>query len=446
MSVPMTSFSRVTLVGERQRVDAVLPSEEPIGKLLPDVLRLVGDSVESPPRLRHLVTPDGGVLGWESSLAAAGIPDGTVITLVRAEDAPPAPVVHDVTEDTAEDIDLRAWRWSRGAMRWTATVAVAAGLLAAGLLVRSATEAGLAVALLALAAVATAAGGGLLGRFVHEPVGTALTLGGGILGILAVWAAVDENGWAEWVRWGGVSIAAAIVLGLLGVCSPLGLGGVIGAAFTFVLGGAWAVGAALEPVEPRLAAMTTVGTVVFLGLLPRLAITLSGLASLDDRRTTGAVVSRYDVRTALAATHRGLVTATVATAVSAAVAGVLLARTPNRWTAPLALLLALVLASRSRTFPLVAQVVALQAAAAVVLLVLLLEWVARTPGPPYGPLGAVVAATALPLAVLAVDPPEHVRVRLRRVTDRIEAAALIAVIPVAIGVYGTYGRLLNLLT
>lgn len=38
-----TSLGRVTLVGERRRVDLVLPAQEPLGALLPDVLRLLGD-------------------------------------------------------------------------------------------------------------------------------------------------------------------------------------------------------------------------------------------------------------------------------------------------------------------------------------------------------------------------------------------------------------------
>lgn len=35
-------LSRVTLVGRRRRVDLVLPSDEPVGRFLPDVLELLG--------------------------------------------------------------------------------------------------------------------------------------------------------------------------------------------------------------------------------------------------------------------------------------------------------------------------------------------------------------------------------------------------------------------
>jgi hypothetical protein len=47
------------------------------------------------------------------------------------------------------------------------------------------------------------------------------------------------------------------------------------------------------------------------------------------------------------------------------------------------------------------------------------------------------------LVVLAVEPPEHVRARLRRLGDRLETVAVLAAVPLAIGVLGTYGQLLD---
>ncbi|WP_208618582.1 EsaB/YukD family protein, partial [Streptomyces europaeiscabiei] len=106
-----TALSRVTLVGERRRVDLVLPSREPVGLLLPEIMRLLDDRVGGRPELRHLVTADGSALSHDSTLESAGVPDGAVLRLVRAEDAPSAPVVHDVTDEAAEDLDARGWRW-----------------------------------------------------------------------------------------------------------------------------------------------------------------------------------------------------------------------------------------------------------------------------------------------------------------------------------------------
>ncbi|MFE9773845.1 EsaB/YukD family protein [Streptomyces sp. NPDC005931] len=84
-----------------------MPSREPAGVLLPEVMRLLDDRVGDRPEVRHLVTPDGSALAHDSTLESAGVADGTVLRLVRAEDAPTAPVVHDVTDEAADDLAAR---------------------------------------------------------------------------------------------------------------------------------------------------------------------------------------------------------------------------------------------------------------------------------------------------------------------------------------------------
>ena len=64
-----TALSRVTLVGERRRIDLVLPSQEPVGVVLPEMMRLLDDRVGARPELRHLVTADGSALDPGASLA-----------------------------------------------------------------------------------------------------------------------------------------------------------------------------------------------------------------------------------------------------------------------------------------------------------------------------------------------------------------------------------------
>lgn len=129
-------LSRVTLVGERRQADMVLPSDTPIGKLLPDILQLLDDRAASRPMTRQLVTSDGSALPQDSTLAAAGVADGAVLRLVRTHSAPPAPVVHDVVDLVADDLDLRAWRWRPAARRACAGVATVAFAVTAALLAR----------------------------------------------------------------------------------------------------------------------------------------------------------------------------------------------------------------------------------------------------------------------------------------------------------------------
>ncbi|NYV76588.1 EsaB/YukD family protein, partial [Streptomyces sp. UH6] len=63
-----TQLSRVTLIGERRRADLVLPSDTPIGQLLPDILRLLDDRVATRPTTRQLLTADGAALPHDATL------------------------------------------------------------------------------------------------------------------------------------------------------------------------------------------------------------------------------------------------------------------------------------------------------------------------------------------------------------------------------------------
>ncbi|MET7810798.1 type VII secretion integral membrane protein EccD [Streptomyces sp. NPDC005395] len=436
-----TALSRVTLVGERRRVDLVLPSREPVGVLLPEVMRLLDDRVGERPELRHLVLPDGSALAHESSLESAGVPDGAVLRLVRVEDAPSAPVVHDVSDEVAEDLDGRAWRWRpavRRAVAGGATVlfALSAALFARGEFSAAGTSAGALVA-----AVVCAVAGVLCGRARRQaPAATLLVTAAG-LACLGAWAGADANGWGGAARLAALGAAVTVVLLLAGWVTPLGRGALVGGgalAGCLVL---WEAVLAVQADLARAGAVAAVVCVVVLGVLPRLALMGSGLTALDDRRAGGASVSRFDVSTALAATHRGLVLATVALAVSAGAGGLLVLRTVSVWTVLLAVAVTFALALRARAFPLAVEVVALFVAAAVVAVRLVVLWSEYAGA--AGPLVVLGLLALLPLLVLTVEPAEHVRVRLRRVGDVLESGAVIALLPLLLGAFGVYTRLLG---
>jgi type VII secretion integral membrane protein EccD len=443
VTVPASRYSRVTLVGDHRRVDLVLPATEPIGSLMPDLLVLLGDEVQAPPRTRELLGADGDVLAPEATLAEAAVEDGAVLRLVARHDAPPAPVVH-VIEEVSDDSDARAGRWGPAARRWTVTAAVVVGLLAVAWMLVGGAFPGLLVAeSLAVLAVAACAAGFLAGR-ASERAGAALTLAGGAVALVAAWTATGDDGWPVSSRLVAAAAVLAAVTVLLGLTSSLGRAGLVGGGLALLLAGGWGAGVWAGLAADRLAALLAVACVVLLGLLPRLALTASGLSALDDRRTGGAEVGRRDAVAAVAAAHRGLEIATVATAAAAVLAGYLLLQAPTVWSVPLTVSLGVVLASRARVYPLAAEVVALLAASAALLLRLLAAWLEqRQPGAPGGTLAVLLALVAAALVALAVEPPEHVRARLRRLADRLEAVAVVAAIPLAIGVFGIYGQLLD---
>ncbi|MER6768206.1 type VII secretion integral membrane protein EccD [Streptomyces bacillaris] len=441
-----SELSRVTLVGERRRADIVLPSDTPIGQLLPDILQLLDDRAASRPLTRQLITADGSALPHDSTLASAGVSDGAVLRLVRIHAAPPAPLVHDVTDRVADHLDLQAWRWRPAARRVTAGASTVAFAVAAALLARREVPLATLAGALAVVTAVLLVGGALCARIGsgNRGLATALLSVSGGLGVLTAWTAADAYAWSGPARLAAVAAAVALALLLLGFFSPLGRGGLIGAGATAAVATVWEAVAAVESDPARLGAVMAVFSVVLLGLLPRLALMASGLTALDDRRSGGVSVSRHDVADALAATHRGLALATVVTAVSATAAGWLLtlAARPTVWTVLLPSVVAVVLLSRARAFPLVAEVVALFAAAAVLVVRLVMLWMDQGSGS-AGPAIALGAAALLPLAALAVEPPEHVRVRLRRTADLVESIGMVGLFPLAVGVFGVYGQLLD---
>ena len=438
----MNAWSRVTLAGPDRRVDIVLPAAETVGAIMPEILELLGDQRESPPRLRHLVTHTGRVLDAGASLADQRIADGAVLWVVRAEEPLPAPVVHEVPEVVGDALEGHLWRWGPRSRRAVSTGAVVVLASAVCVLAHESLAGGRGVAVGCALAALLLLGGIAVGLGWREPLGTAMSLAGGASAGLTVWFAADHYDWAEWGRWAGLALTAAVMVALLGPTTPLGRGGLIGGAMASVLAvtGTVCEGAGLS--LARTSAVLAIACVILLSVVLRIALTLSGLTSLDDRRG-GDMVTRGDVMGALAGAHRSLVIATGAVTVAATVAGLGALTDFDAWTAALTALLALVVAGRARLFPLVLEKAALLSSATVITAGLAWVWTDRVSWGIAPALGMLLGCLVVPVVTLTAEPPEHVRARLRRLMNRVEAAAVVAIIPVAIGSFGTYERLLD---
>ena len=438
----MTAWSRVTIVGEERRVDAVLPAGEPVGVLMPEVLELLGDEPQNPARLRHLVTASGTVLAGENTLEERRIEDGSVLWLVQDEAPVPAPVVHEVPEAVSKALDDHSGRWTPKAARWSATISLAALALGAAWILHEHFFAGMGLAVISVLMVLLMGVGGVVGPIWKEPLGTALSISGAVVGVYALWAAHAHFDWPTWVLGGGIATLISGLVLLLGLTSGLGRGGLAGGGVGLALAAVWMFSRGLGLSVDLVAVLLTVACGVGLSLLLRVALMISGLTVLDDRRGSGEPVARTDVLTSVARAHRSLVIATVAVAVAGVVAGLGLVSELTPWTGGLCVVLTIVMASRSRLFPLIAQKVSLIAASLVVLLAFLVEVAGIEPWSVWPALGVVVAVAAIPVVVLATEQPEHVRARLRGVTGRFEVMAVIVMVPLAVGAFGTFERLL----
>ncbi|MFE6686556.1 secretion protein snm4 [Streptomyces sp. NPDC057743] len=318
------------------------------------------------------------------------------------------------------------------------TAALASALLAAVAGICATTWYGAEAASWLGAAAVVCAGGGaaLTAAPGRRPVGTAVLLTGVTLGLLAAWQTAPGA-----ARLAATGLTAAAALALLGLRTRLGRGGLTGAAALALAVAGWELALALtDPV--RTGVVLGFLSVLALGALPRLALRTAGLTGWDEKHAGGTPVSRHQVAAALAATHQGLAPATVATAASAGAAGVLAAGAPGPWTVLTALLLAVVLFSRARAYPLAVQVVALLAAGTAVCVRLVLLCAADG-GAPALALTALGLLAALPLVALAVRLPDPLRNRLRRWLDVVESVSTVALIPVGLGAFGLYGTLLG---
>ncbi|MFD7665184.1 EsaB/YukD family protein [Streptomyces sp. NPDC059788] len=453
------ALRRVVLAGERRRVDLVLPAHEPVGALLPEVLRAIDDGApperaESGPAATgrtapellscRLVTAGGAVLAQGETLASANVADGSVLRLVREHGTPGNPPRPVAAGGAPGGLGVYARRWDERSRTSAAVVAAVLSAAVAGVFAGAWFGPERAGLWLAVAAFVTAGAGAAVGSLLtRRTLGTALLLMGGALGVLASWDVTPGGA----PRLAAVGLTVAVVLALLGLCTGLGRGGLVGAAAVAV--GVWE--AALAVADPARAGVAVgVVSVLVLGYLPRLALASAGLTRLDDRHSGGTPVSRYRAAAALGATHRGLTPAAVTVAVSAGAAGLLAAGgaadasgAADGWTVAAAVLLCVVLFSRARAYPLVLEVVALLAAGAAVCVRLAALW-ASGGGSPAGALTVLCLLAVLPLAALAVRLPERVRPRLRRLLDLAETVGVVALIPVALGVFGAYGGLLRM--
>lgn len=437
-----TTYSRVTVIGQRRRMDAVLPLDEPLGRLLPDLLRMLDEPLERTPRRRFLTTASGDLVAPESSLGSARLTDGAVLRLAAEGELPPAPTVYDVTEEAVDDLGRRPATFETEHRRILAGAALVIAVLAAAIALVTRVEANLAVFLLFLTAVVTGLFGCVLGRYERPVVAVPLLsiATGTVAGALGVWAASAD--WGVWLVVGAA--AAGLGIGaLLFAVAGLARGGVVGGTVAVLLAGAWVGGVRLGIEPDRVAVVLGVVSVLLLGVLPRAALAVSGLTALDDQRAAGQEIGREDVRAALNATHLGLALATVAIAASAAAAGAVMLPRWSGWTVSIAILMAFLLASRSRLYPLLVEVAVLCTASLATLLVLTYELSVQETGGALIAVGILIVVAMIGAFGLGPNPPEHVRARFAQVLDTVEVIAVIAMVPLALGAFGVFSDLLT---
>ena len=430
----MTTYTRLNIIGAIRRATMVVPTHEPVSSHLAPI----ADAVAEPHSLERLALVDlrGVELDTRLTLAELGVLDGAAIRLVRGADVPAPPEVTDVTDVVADERAATPSTWSPW-HRVTAG-AVLSGLGALAALLTLATRAEWLPLVVWAALVGAAVVFGLLRRFAARTVLTGAAVGAGIAAapVAVGWVGADSHTFV-------ITISVAVVM----VWTTLGLGFGWGGRSRSAAAGAFAgvllasgVGIALAvgAQAPHTFAVTGVIAVLGLGLVPTVALALSGVTRLDDVSAGTNRVRRATVAHGVNQAYATMTWTVAAFAVPLGASALFLLATGELWPQLVGAALVMIAALRTRVLPLAAQGWMLWVAA--VASAVVGTWISGDPLLSWL-VGAVVVGGALVL-VLA-QPPAHTRIRMRRWGDLIEALCAIAVVPCVIGLFGVYSFMLG---
>ncbi|OAK51003.1 type VII secretion integral membrane protein EccD [Rhodococcoides kyotonense] len=454
---------RLTVVAESTQVDMALPTDVPLALLLPGIVDLLGGQADGPAAARQTPLVLGRVgsppLPGTRTLHESGVRDGELLVLCDAESPAPAPLFDDLMYAVATTGTDPGSLWTPRTARTVgfAVSAVALLLGCVGVVSDALRESTSDTPAGAFAAATTA--------FVFLVAGS-------------VWSRIGPDSRT------GVFVSACSALlagtaGILFVPLPLGaphlllsasavgvaaiialrLGGQGSALFTGTAVASCAAAAAAAVTEFTELPVTTVGggtgvlALAGLTFAPRLSM-MQARIPLPPVPTAGAPLDAhdeddspsYDNLDTAAADARSYLTGLVCAGAATTAVGVLVAAvaggSDTYWPGiTLALLTALVLVLRGRTFAELNQAVPLVAAGATIVLGLFGAAIVRLPSSSLVTLSAATAVAVVALVFGSIVPTREYSPVLRRTAELIEYAAIAGIVPVACWVCGLYSAM-----
>ena len=383
-----------------------------------------------------LVRSTGEQLDDARSAAEQDLADGEQLRLVRADDAPPPPEVADVTDVVGDTYAERGGRWSSTARQTTGAIALGATTCVDRCPWRSSTSTVWALVLIATCCRDPA-------RSARAPLAGYRPGRGGRR------RAPGRHSGDR--RSGGTRRAARVDVGVrrtgLGRprrrrrsrSAPTGRRA-RGSGRRRARSAAAPARRRDRPHRDEILAVTAAVSVVVCGLLPWYALSASGLTGLDDQVLAGRPGRRDHVLATVDGAYRSLSWAAVAVALplGLSAAG---SSARERWAVVLGVTVIVLIALRTRAFPLIVQQLplALAAIGATLVAVLALEPRVGT----TGVAGLLIGFALLAAVGAGVRPAEHQRARLRRLGNFVEAVGMIGLIPLVLAVFGVYADLIG---
>ncbi len=432
-----TAYSRVTLVSGARRVDLALPGALPLADVMPQVLRYC-DPAETPesPVAWSLGRVGGPDIPLSRTLHDEEVADGEVLELRAPTETVHPAYVEDVRDAVEDAVDAAGREWTQ---RATIGFALGAAVVAAVALLllpdlrrpRDPAVPGLATVVTALAVL----GAWWAARRGQEAMARALVAVAGAWGAAAGWtAAVYQQ--AAYQQLESVPAFASAVVGatLATVAARLVTPLAVGQLAMLVAVAAAAVPGAAFGNTSAAVRLVAVGAVLVVGVLPRLSLTIGGLAGDDYRVRTFGLVSAERLAARIRQSNALLQGAILGVATVGGGAATVLIVTGDRWDRWLATLVGLALVLRSRVFSRVPHVVPLRAVGLAVLATQ--GFLTLRDALPAA--GAVLAAAVALVVLSAVGLSEVTRARVKQTLNIAEAVAVVAMIAIAAGALGAY--------
>lgn len=441
-----TAYSRITVVTAERSVDLALPAALPVADVLPQLLRYVAPAASADNPTTWVLSRLGGTaIPLGQTLAEAAVLDGDVLEL-GPEGQTVRPILVDDVRDAVEDsVDSAGGTWTP---RTTVSFSVLTGSIV--------------LLLLALLGAVAAAGGAAWARDL------ASTQTSAVLAVVLVgatwWASVRARpvdtavAAAAAMTWGAalglalsrqgdvpapVTVAACAALAALVAAVTRALTaattGHVAFAFVVLLAAALGTTAQIDPAAARVSLrLLPVLAVIAVGAIPRVSLSVGGLASADYRVRNVGLLDLETLQRRYRTSNAILVGSLAGIALVVAWYGTALALAGDTWDRSLAGCLALAIALRSRAFSRTPHMLALRLSGVwlAVLSVsrLVLDQAALRPW-----LGALLGgALAVALALTALDLSEIPRARVKRTLNALEFLTLVVMLVLLFGALTVY--------
>ncbi|MDO5093989.1 MAG: EsaB/YukD family protein [Propionibacteriaceae bacterium] len=435
------AYTRLTVAGTNRKANLVLPDDEPVGALLPQLLDVLGEKVPGGKEVA-LTTLTGVRIDLAETLSDQQVAHGTMIQLTPIDDAPQPPEVVDITDAVAIVGGQHRDRWNHRARATIVAVltALASLLIPDGLrpyLTTVSIVDPLAGGPLLLAAALSCVGAYLARR---NATGPAAVFAAAAFGLAAPQVPLLTGSWSPSTQ---VVLVAGVAWTVIGVVVGLGArrrSALVGSGFGLLAAALFAAGAQLVWPALPMAVVTALTGLVLIGLLPGAALTFSGLTGYDDQTMRGERPQRGDVDSSILEGYATLTWLVAAIGLPTALALVSLMLTANGWALALGCVIAFIMLLRTRLLPLVLQRVVLWVAGVLPLFLGLVS----APGLAAPQRSLIAAALVVVLlAVALATPSDVVSARLRRAADVAELLLVIATIPLTLGALNVYTDLLE---